>query len=785
MAGQEPTRQPSPPTPGHHRLFSAREFVSRRPTGHLRPEDIPWPNRARVLIAWALGVLLAVVILVVRLPLGGQVTLQIGDVATADIVAPRQATYVSEILTQQRRDLAANAVPDVYDPPQTRVMREQLASANRILDSLAAARSDTSASLPNRVSHIGETSSISIAPKAIERILTMPQAEWDGVASEIQNVLERAMREEIRENNLADEQRKVAARVRLDLSDEDATIVTSIVQELLVPNSFFNAEKTDQRRQQARDGAEPVTAAVERNEIILRAGDIATALDIEALDSLGLRQNRWSWKDVSLATVFALLLGILLLYYLWRQEPQLWLDQTKLLVLLLLLLAFLLAARIVLPGGTVPTYLFPYAALAMILGVLINLRVALISAALFALMAGWLGGGGLELVVYAFSGSVVGALTLRRGERLASFGGAAGYIMGANLLVLAAFRLGASGLNLGALAELVLAAVANGLLAMTLTLVGVYLLGSLPGMTTALHLLEISRPTHPLLRQLLLRAPGTYHHTLIVSNMAERAAEAIGADSLLTRVGAYYHDVGKTIRPFFFVENRNEGIDPHAQLDPYTSAQIIISHVKDGIELARKYRLPRRVKDFIPEHHGTMIAPFFYREAVKQAGGPEKVDKSQFEYPGPKPRSRETAITMLADGAEATVRSKRPASVEELQQIVSDAIQARMLAGQLDESPLTMEDLRAVQRAFIDVLRGLQHPRIDYPAEAMPERAIPGDEDVHDSQAAAGRAEGDEPGKNRQREEPPPAAQEFTDAPQPLPADSAPDAGPTGTKTGD
>jgi cyclic-di-AMP phosphodiesterase PgpH len=785
MAGQEPTRQPSPPTPEHHRRLTARGFLSRQPSGHLRPEDIPWPNRARVLIAWALGVLLTAVILVVRLPLRGQVTLQIGDVATADVVAPRQATYVSEILTQQRRDLAANAVPDVYDPPQTRVMRAQLGLANRILDSLAAARSDTGASLPDRVTRVGETSPVSIAPKAIERILTMPQGEWDGVASEIQNVLERAMREEIRENNLADERRKVAARVRLDLSDEDALIVTSIVQGLLVPNSFFNAERTEQRRQQAREGAEPVTAAVERNEIILRTGDIATALDIEALESLGLRQNRWSWKDVSLATVFVLLLGILLLYYLWRQEPHLWLDQTKLLVLLLLLLAFLLAARIVLPGGTVMSYLFPYAALAMILGVLLNLRVALVTAALFALMAGWLTGGGLEPVVYAFSGSLVGALKLRRGERLASFGWAAGYIMGVNLLVLGTFRLGASGLNLGALAELVLAAVANGLLAMTLTLVGVYLLGSLPGMTTALHLLEISRPTHPLLRQLLLKAPGTYHHTLIVSNMAERAAEAIGADSLLTRVGAYYHDVGKTIRPFFFIENRNEGIDPHAQLDPYTSAQIIIGHVKDGIELARKYRLPRRVTDFIPEHHGTTIAPFFYREAVKQSGGPEKVDRSQFEYPGPKPRSRETAITMLADGAEATVRSRHPSSVEELQQIVSEAIQARLLAGQLDESSLTMEDLHAVQRAFIDVLRGLQHPRIDYPAEALPERVIPGDEDVQASRFAAERAEGVEPGKNQQQEGTPPEARGSANAPQPGPANAAPDASPSGTEIGD
>jgi hypothetical protein len=707
-----------------------------------------------------------VAILVVRLPLGEKVSLQVGYVAMEDVVAPRQATYVSEILTQQRRDLAANAVSDVYDPPQTRVVRQQLALANRLLDTIAAARSEEGISdLSARVSQIEETTSIAIAPEMIERFLTMPQTEWDRIASEIQVVLEQAMRAEIRETNLADERRRVAARVRLDLSDEDAAVVVRIVQDLLAPNSFPNTEKTEQRRQQARDAVEPVTAAVERNEIILRAGDILTPLDIEALDALDLRRNRWSWQDAGLAAVFVLLMGVLLLYYLWRQEPPLWLEQVRLLVLLVLWLVFLLAARLVLPAGSVPAYLFPYAALAMILGVLVNLRVALISAAVFALMAARVAGNGLEIVVYAFSGSVVGALKLRRGERLASFAWAAGYIVVTNLLVLSAFRLGGSGLDARAVAELALAAVANGLLAMTLTFVGVYVVGSLPGLTTPLHLLELSRPTHPLLRQLLLKAPGTYHHTLIVSNMAERAAEAIGADSLLARVGAYYHDVGKTIRPYFFVENRDEGLDPHDRLDPYASAQIILGHVKDGIDLARKYRLPRGVAVFIPEHHGTMLAPYFYREAVKQAGGDqEKVDKSQFAYPGPKPQSRETAIVMLADSTEATVRSKRPSSMEELDQIVGEAVQSRVLAGQLDECSLTMEDLRSIQRAFVDVLRGLQHPRIDYPAEAGPEKSMPEDEEVQVRHSTVREVNHAEPGRDSQ--------QEAVHGPESVPADS-------------
>ena len=181
--------------------------------------------------------------------------------------------------------------------------------------------------------------------------------------------------------------------------------------------------------------------------------------------------------------------------------------------------------------------------------------------------------------------------------------------------------------------------------------------------------------------------------------MAERAAEAIGADTLLTRVGAYYHDVGKTIRPYFFVENRSEGMDdPHARLDPYTSAQIIMAHVKDGVDLARKHRLPERIVQFIPEHHGTLLVSYFYHAAVEGAEAPEAVDKEQFRYLGPRPQSRETAITMLADGAEATVRSKRPTSMEELERIVAESIQNRLLSGQLDECPLTTADLAAIRR---------------------------------------------------------------------------------------
>ncbi len=637
-----------------------------RSLSYMKSQDIPWADRARVLVIWSLFMVAAIIILAAPLALGDQVRLQEGDVARADVVAPRQVTYVSNILTQQRRESAANAVLDVYDPPQARVGRQQLTLANQILDFIITVRSDPQIDAAAKTAHIETIAQVDLPPATVERIISLSGPAWERTAAEVQVVLERAMREEIRENSLEDERRKVAARVRLDLPEEDAAVVSEIVQDLLIPNSFYNAEWTEQRQQLARENVEPVTATLERDETILRAGDIVTSMDVEALDALGLRRTDWSMADLRAATAIMLLVGLVYLYYFWRQEPPLWLDVSVSLIVALCMIAFITIAKVVIPTHTVLPFLVPYAALTMLLSVTIRFRLALVMTGLFTVLVGWLSAGDVALMAYVFLPGLVGAIKLRRGERLASFAWAAVYVAATNILVVLAFRVGGGDWDMRGLAELIGAGFFNGLIAMTLTLLGVYLVGALFGVTTSLQLMEISRPTHPLLRQLLLKAPGTYHHTLIVANMAERAAEAIGADALLTRVGAYYHDVGKTIRPYFFIENRSDDTDPHARLDPYTSAQVIIAHVKDGIDLAHKYRLPKRVTAFIPEHHGTQLVSYFYHQAVKQAGSAAEVDRTQFQYPGPKPQSRETAITMLADGAEATVRSKRPATVEEL-----------------------------------------------------------------------------------------------------------------------
>ncbi len=323
-------------------------YASDRPLS-FQSQDIPWRARLSVLLVWAISVVLIVLILVVRLPTSGQVAVYLGDVAQRDTVAPRQATYVSDVLTEQRRALAANSVPDVYDPPQARVGRQQFTLSGQILEFIGSVRSDSFADSALKAEYVKAIAKLDLSPQVIERIVSLPNPAWEAVASEVQVVLERVMREEIRENNLADERRKIPARVRLDLTDADAAIVSDIVQDMLAPNSFYNADRTAERRKAARDAVEPVTTTLERNEVILRAGDIVTELDLEALRALGLQQSSWTWQEVRTAAALTLLLGAILLYYLWRQEPRLWMQPAELILLAGSIVIFVLVAKAAVP----------------------------------------------------------------------------------------------------------------------------------------------------------------------------------------------------------------------------------------------------------------------------------------------------------------------------------------------------------------------------------------------------------------------------------------------------
>jgi putative nucleotidyltransferase with HDIG domain len=356
----------------------------------------------------------------------------------------------------------------------------------------------------------------------------------------------------------------------------------------------------------------------------------------------------------------------------------------------------------------------------MLLAVLLDASIATIVMAFIAVIAGAVNGASLEFATYTFLGGMAGIVGVRKGDRLQVFFQAAVAVFVVSGLAVTVFSLlGAR--DLRGILELWFAsavyAAGSGIAA-----VGSFaVLGSVFGILTVFQLLELANPSQPLLRRLLVETPGTYHHSLMVGNLAERAAEAIGADPLVTRVAAYYHDIGKLANPLAFIENQAGAENIHDQLEPEVSAGILKQHVVDGIDLAYKAKLPKALIAYIPQHHGTAIMGYFYARAKETAGPGAAIDDARFRHSGPKPQTREAALIMLADGVEASVRSLAARDEPAIRAMVTRIIDERTADGQFDECDLTMRDIERIREAFVQQLLGMYHTRIAYPQNTVVE----------------------------------------------------------------
>jgi len=645
-----------------------------------------------------------------------RVVLEEGDVAPRDIRAPRRFTYESALLRAAEQLRAAAGVRPVYTRPDPALARQQLDRARQVLDYLGSVRADTLASFAKQRGWILAVPELSDLPsETLDGLLALPDESWDRVQLETLAVIDQAMRREIREGYLEDTRGGVPALVSLDLSVEETAAAVALARHFLVSNSFLDPTATAQAQTRAREEVSSVLRTFEVNQIIVREGARVEALDIEALDQLGLRQSQVRWNDVAGAGLLAVLATAVLCLYLARFEPEVLWNGQQFFLLVLLTSFSVLVAGLMIPGGVVLRYLAPAPALAMLASATLGPHAGMATAVFLGGVTGVIADNSLEMTTYAAVGGLVAALSLRRVERISALFRAGTFVALAHLVVVVIFRLPQAAAEPGDLLVTALTGVINGGLSSSLALGVLFLIGPLFDITTTMRLIELSRPDHPLLQRLLREAPATYHHSLMVANLAEQAAERIGADALLARVGAYYHDVGKISRPYFFTENQVEGMNPHDQLDPHTSAAVIIDHVKDGLDLARRYRLPRRVRAFISEHHGTNWVSFLYDRAVELAGDATRVDESDFRHQGPKPQGKETALVMLADGCEAAVRSVRPTSAEGVAEVVGRVIDQRVGGGQLGECDLTLCDLEIIRETFISALKGVFHPRIKYP----------------------------------------------------------------------
>ncbi len=698
-----------------------------------RPGKVPARIRTlQVLLLIAVGL---VSLLVLALPLAlspAALPLQAGDVAPHNLQAPRAIEYVSEVRTEEARAAAERAIQRVYSPPDPSIARGQIERLRAALNFINLVRADEFSTPEQKQADLKAMRDLPLRQAVIEQILDMPAARWDAIQQEALGVLERVMRNTIRESDLDNIRRSVPSLVSLALTEEQAVLVAELVSAFVAPNSLYSPELTEAARQAAREAVQPVVQTYKAGELIVAGGQVISPAQLEALQKMGLIETGQRWQDYLGATALAAASSVFLGLYFFRRPKPFLTEPRNLLLMAIIFLVFLAGARFVIPNRTVIPYLYPLPAVGLLLATLFSLETGLLLSLPLAWMAAYGLPNTLDLTAYYLTASLFGVLVLGPARRFWAFLRAGMAIAGAGVAMLLAFRLPFTPMDWIGILTLIGAALFNGLASASIALLLQYLLAQTLGLTTPLQLLEISRPDFPLLQFFLRHAPGTYQHSLQVANLAEQAAERIGADALLTRVGALFHDVGKAMNPTFFIENQMPGnLDTHDDLDPAVSSAAITRHVLDGVELARKHRLPRRLEDFILEHHGTMLTRYQYAKAVEQAGGDEsKVDANKFRYPGPRPRSRETALLMLADGAEARVRAVRPKDEDELRKIIRETIEQAQKSGQLDNTQLTLRDLNQIAESFVTTLRGAYHPRIEYPraeetAAGLPAPTLP------------------------------------------------------------
>jgi len=645
--------------------------------------------------------------------------IQIGEVSPSDYQAPKTDSYISEVRTEDQRIAAENAVQPVYGSPDPAMARRQIERLRATLQYITLVRLDPNSSLQQKKDDIAALSDVTLPSQTVDQILALTPARWDPIQQEALNVLEQIMRRSIRDQEMDSVLRSIPSLVSLSLDETQASIISELVEGFVTPNSLYNKELTQAAKKAARDAVQPVTQEYKAGEIIVSRGQIVKPVQLEALLKFGLIEQPNPWQDYAGAGALVIMLAALVWLYFSSRRSQFLYSARSLVVVAILFLLFVIGARLTIPDRTLLPYAFPLAGLGLLLATLFGVEVGIVFSIVISLLVPYNLPNAFDLMPYYLLSALTGVLVLGAARRVWTFFRAGMAISGAAIAMLLAFRVPYTTMDAVAIIQLAGAAIFSGLAAASIALLLQYFLAQTLGLTTALQLIEISRPDFPLLQFFLRNAPGTYQHSLQVANLAEQAAELIGADALLTRVGALFHDVGKSMNPTFFIENQPQGeVNTHEDIDPAEAASTIISHVTDGVALARKYRLPRRIDDFILEHHGTMLTRYQYNQALEAAGGDKsKVDEKNFHYPGPSPRSRETALLMLADGSEARTRAERPQNEEDMRRIVLSTIEHAQKQGQLDNTQLTLRDLSLISDAFMNVLRGTHHPRISYPKE--------------------------------------------------------------------
>lgn len=564
--------------------------------------------------------------------------------------------------------------------------------------------------------------SLTISDAQLKNLLAATKEQIEATRDTLASLVETNLDRPLRKENLITYRNEIESKIRQQPAILDSLMSVAVIvgRAAVVETEILDEEKTAVAKQQAREAIEPTR--ILQGQIIVQEGEVITREIYRQLELLGMLDNKVSIKPI-IGLVFLVLLQMAFLFVLFdRSNKEVSKKRKDLFVTVIVYAVSLVTMKII---GLIATnfdvmlaFIYPSAMATMLVRILANEKAASIVTVITAASAGIIFHEGyaavlqMDAALYILFGGFAALIFMRSFEKRSDILQAVAIITLVNVIFIAFYLLmSQSGYQFKEISFYLAAAIISGLLSGALTMGLLPYFESAFGILSTMRLIELSNPNHPLLKKVLTETPGTYHHSIMVANLAEAACEAIGADGLLARVGCYYHDVGKTRRPLFFIENQM-GTNPHDSLPPESSAEIIIAHTTDGAELLRKYKMPQEIIDICLQHHGTSLLKFFLFKAKEEG---KQLDENTFRYPGPKPQTKEAAIISVADSVEAAVRSMKEPNAQKIQKLVQSIIQDRVQDDQFDECDISLKELKMIEDVLCETLNGTFHSRIEYP----------------------------------------------------------------------
>ncbi|AJA48371.1 putative hydrolase [Clostridium pasteurianum DSM 525 = ATCC 6013] len=636
-----------------------------------------------------------------------------GDIAKVDIKASREVE--DRLATDARRKQAANSVGQQYNK-RTEVGVNSESDLNNNFDKINNIR-NSNVDVNQKSFNIRNSIVYNLSDQDVNTLITMNKDEFDSLRALIIKSIKGIYSNDIREGN-SDDIKKAQDYVNLQFTNSKFTknindLGIEISNFYIKPNLFLDEDKTNEIRDSAEKKVSPVI--IKKDQIIVKEGEPVTKEQLQILQDLGLlnSNNNFNWFMYINLAVLILVVLFIEIFYLYKFHEDLYKDNSKLILIFLLNIISLILARSI---YIISPFLIPLACMPMLLILLINDKVSLFISILNCILISGVVEFNAQITLISVTSALLPVIVLKKMQMRNDILYSSIYVAVINSLITFSVGFLISN-NVVEVLKITGFSFLGACISAILTVGFLPFLESTFDIVTTVKLLELSNPNQPLLKRLLMEAPGTYHHSILVANIAEVAAENIGGNPVLTRVCAYYHDIGKIIRPYFFKENQIGNDNPHDKISPNLSALVIISHVKDGLELAKEYKLPKAIQDTIVEHHGTTLVKYFYITMKNLSEKPEDISEESFKYPGPIPTTKENAVIMLADSVEASVRSISNPTRGKIEEMVNNIIKSRLNEGQLDNCDLTLKDIDIIRKSFLKTLDGIYHQRIEYPID--------------------------------------------------------------------